>query len=165
MLKTLQTTGQVLRGARALGTSPVTISSGRGGRSSTNSHTVTVFGATGRMGRYLVNSLGQQGTQIILPHRCDVHTVQYLKVSYSEAKEPAFTRLAILAQSLKLSIYFKGVLRGNNTFFPQLSSDLGQQHPVYTPDFNDEAHLEEVVKYSDVVVNLTGKVYADDFLV
>jgi len=116
MLKTLQTTGQVMRGARALSGSPVSIATGRGGRSSTNSHTVTVFGATGRMGRYLVNSLGQQGTQLILPHRCDPFTAQYLK----------------------------------------LSSDLGQQHTVYTPDFNDETALEDVVKYSDVVVNLTG---------
>ena len=80
MLKTLQSTAQVMRGVRALSASPVTIASGRGGRSSTNSHTVTIFGATGRMGRYLVNSLGQQGTQLIIPHRCDPYTAQYLKV-------------------------------------------------------------------------------------
>ena len=38
-----------------------------------------------------------------------------------------------------------------------MSSDLGQQHAVHTPDFNDEKKLEELVKYSDVVVNLTGE--------
>lgn len=41
----------------------------------------------------------------------------------------------------------------------QLSSDLGQQHPIYVPNFNDTALLEECVKYSDVVINLTGLVY------
>ena len=81
MLKTLQTNGSLVRGARALSASPVTVTSGRGGRSSTNGHTVTVFGATGRMGRYLVNSLGQLGTQIIIPHRCDPYSAQYLKVN------------------------------------------------------------------------------------
>lgn len=103
-------------GVRALSSSPLTIKSGRGGRSSTNAKTVTIFGATGKMGRYLVNNLGQLGTQMIIPHRCDPVTAQYLKVS----------------------------------------SDLGQQHQVYTPDFNDEEQLMECVKYSDVVVNLTG---------
>jgi len=116
MLKSLQTSGMVVRGVRALSASPVTVSTGRGGRSSTNSHTVTVFGSTGRMGRFLINSLGQSGSQLILPHRCDTHTINPLK----------------------------------------MASDLGQQHHVYTPDFNDEAHLEDLVKYSDVVVNLTG---------
>lgn len=116
MLKSLQGGALAVRGARAFSASPVTVITGRGGRSSTGSHTVTIFGATGRMGRYLVNNLGQIGTQMVIPHRCDPFNAQFLKVS----------------------------------------SDLGQQHSIYTPDFNDDAKLEEVVKYSDVVVNLTG---------
>lgn len=119
MIKSLYTGNtamRALKGARPLSSTPVTVVSGRGGRSSTSSHTVTVFGATGRMGLYLVNNLGQIGTQLIIPHRCDPFTAQNLK----------------------------------------MSSDLGQQHAVHTPDFNDEKKLEELVKYSDVVVNLTG---------
>lgn len=115
MLKTALVSASV-RNARLLSSSPVVVATGRGGRSSTSSHTVTIFGATGRMGRYLVNSLGQIGTQMVIPHRCDPFHAQRLKIS----------------------------------------SDLGQQHSVYIPDFNDEAALEEAVKYSDVVVNLTG---------
>ena len=83
MIKSLYTGNtamRALKGARTLSSTPVTVVSGRGGRSSTSSHTVTVFGATGRMGLYLVNNLGQIGTQLIIPHRCDPFTAQNLKV-------------------------------------------------------------------------------------
>lgn len=96
--------------------SSVQVMSGRGGRSSTSSHTVTIFGATGRMGRFLVNSLGQCGTQMVIPHR----------------------------------------LESSNTLYLKVSSDLGQMHFVQVNDFNDEDLLRDCVKYSDVVVNLTG---------
>ena len=69
---------------RALSASPVSVVTGRGGRSSTSGRTVTIFGATGRMGRYLVNSLGQTGTQLIIPFRCEPYRAQYLKVSKEE---------------------------------------------------------------------------------
>ena len=41
-------------------------------------------------------------------------------------------------------------------FFIQVSSDLGQMHFVECNDYNDGDLLRECVKYSDVVVNLTG---------
>nr|XP_018265705.1 NADH dehydrogenase (ubiquinone) 1 alpha subcomplex 9 [Kwoniella dejecticola CBS 10117]OBR87863.1 NADH dehydrogenase (ubiquinone) 1 alpha subcomplex 9 [Kwoniella dejecticola CBS 10117] len=40
-----------------------------GGRSSDSGHTVTVFGCTGFLGRYLVQKLARQGTQVIVPYR------------------------------------------------------------------------------------------------
>lgn len=80
MLKTLHGSG-LLKGARALSASPVTTVAGRGGRSSTSGRTVTIFGATGGLGPYLVNNLGQIGTQLILPHRCDPVHMQRLKVT------------------------------------------------------------------------------------
>lgn len=41
--------------------------------------TATVFGASGFLGRYVVNALARQGTQCVLPHRCDDLDVQHLK--------------------------------------------------------------------------------------
>ncbi|XP_028665034.1 NADH dehydrogenase [ubiquinone] 1 alpha subcomplex subunit 9, mitochondrial [Erpetoichthys calabaricus] len=52
---------------------------GKGGRSSVSGISATVFGATGFVGRYVVNRLGRIGSQIIIPHRADQYDVMYLK--------------------------------------------------------------------------------------
>lgn len=40
-----------------------------GGRSSDSGRTVTVFGSTGFLARYLIQKLARQGTQVIVPYR------------------------------------------------------------------------------------------------
>lgn len=52
---------------------------GKGGRSSSSGIAATVFGATGFLGRYVVNRLGRMGSQIIIPHRCDQYDLMYLR--------------------------------------------------------------------------------------
>ena len=42
--------------------------------------TATIFGASGFLGRYVVNALARQGTQCVVPHRCDDLDVQHLKM-------------------------------------------------------------------------------------
>ena len=42
--------------------------------------TATIFGASGFLGRYIVNALARQGTQCVIPHRCDDLDVQHLKM-------------------------------------------------------------------------------------
>ncbi|PHH71734.1 hypothetical protein CDD83_5109 [Cordyceps sp. RAO-2017] len=51
-----------------------------GGRSSLGGHTVTVFGATGQLGRYIVNRLSRQGCTVVVPFREEM-AKRHLKVT------------------------------------------------------------------------------------
>ncbi|KAF0852979.1 mitochondrial Complex I (CI) NADH:ubiquinone oxidoreductase subunit 39-kDa/NUEM/NDUFA9 form 1 [Andalucia godoyi] len=53
---------------------------GRGGRSSVSGITATVFGATGFLGRYVVNRLGKMGSRVIVPFRGDEQGYRHLKL-------------------------------------------------------------------------------------
>ncbi|GAA5830129.1 hypothetical protein JCM3766R1_002795 [Sporobolomyces carnicolor] len=57
----------------------VFIGSGPGGRHSATGHTVTVFGATSFLGRYLVSKLAKAGTQVVIPYR-DADEARHLRV-------------------------------------------------------------------------------------
>jgi len=78
-IKILQIKGvnyiQQKRGFRSL--SPAKVG---GGRSSVSGIIATVFGATGYVGRYVVNNLGRTGSQVIIPFRGDEHDYRHLKV-------------------------------------------------------------------------------------
>lgn len=51
-----------------------------GGRSSLGGHTATVFGATGQLGRYIVNRLARQGCTVVIPFREEM-AKRHLKVT------------------------------------------------------------------------------------
>ncbi|BDA40605.1 NADH dehydrogenase [ubiquinone] 1 alpha subcomplex subunit [Coccomyxa sp. Obi] len=55
------------------------LKAGPGGRSSVSGVTATVFGCSGFLGRYIVNALARQGTQVVVPYRRDDVDVQYLR--------------------------------------------------------------------------------------
>jgi NADH dehydrogenase (ubiquinone) 1 alpha subcomplex subunit 9 len=55
------------------------MTSGPGGRSSVNGLTVTVFGSTGFLGRYVVHRLSKQGNQVIIPYRGDKDDYRHLR--------------------------------------------------------------------------------------
>ena len=50
------------------------------GRSSVSGNTVTVFGATGMIGRILLSRLGKEGTQLVVAYRGDPHDLRPLKL-------------------------------------------------------------------------------------
>ncbi|KAL8375689.1 hypothetical protein RB595_007007 [Gaeumannomyces hyphopodioides] len=52
----------------------------QGGRSSLGGHTATVFGATGQVGRYIVNRLARQGCTVVVPFREEM-AKRHLKVT------------------------------------------------------------------------------------
>jgi len=52
----------------------------KGGRSSVAGIICTVFGSTGFLGRYTVNSFGSVGTQVVVPYRGDETKYSHLKV-------------------------------------------------------------------------------------
>ncbi|XP_003221407.1 NADH dehydrogenase [ubiquinone] 1 alpha subcomplex subunit 9, mitochondrial [Anolis carolinensis] len=52
---------------------------GKSGRSSVSGVVATVFGATGFLGRYVVNRLGRIGSQVVIPYRCDQYDLMYLR--------------------------------------------------------------------------------------
>jgi len=56
------------------------VRAGSGGRSSVSGVTATIFGCSGFVGRYVAQSLGAMGTQLVLPYRCDDVDVQHLRV-------------------------------------------------------------------------------------
>ena len=72
-------------GARTYATSQLAIRSsdalrsGSGGRSSVNGVTATIFGCSGFIARYVAQSLGRMGTQLVLPYRCDALDIQHLR--------------------------------------------------------------------------------------
>eukprot|EP00493_Phyllostaurus_siculus_P022568 UN22902 len=62
-------------------TYPHTLKYGEGGRLSFNGNVVTVFGATGVLGRYLVSQLARMGTQLIVPFRSSEDDIRDIRVS------------------------------------------------------------------------------------
>ncbi|KAJ7254356.1 NADH dehydrogenase [Mycena haematopus] len=59
------------------GSKPI-VSHGPPGYSAVSGHTVTVFGCTGFLGRYLVSKIAKMGTQVIVPYR-DEDEARHLK--------------------------------------------------------------------------------------
>ncbi|XP_030690531.1 NADH dehydrogenase [ubiquinone] 1 alpha subcomplex subunit 9, mitochondrial [Globicephala melas] len=69
----------VFRGPPQRQLHPALTPHGKGGRSSVSGIVATVFGATGFLGRYVVNHLGRVGSQVIVPYRCEPYDTMHLR--------------------------------------------------------------------------------------
>ncbi|KAL1770190.1 NADH dehydrogenase [ubiquinone] 1 alpha subcomplex subunit 9, mitochondrial [Sigmodon hispidus] len=72
-------TTSVIRGSSCRQLHHAVIPHGKGDRSSVSGVVATVFGATGFLGRYVVNHLGRMGSQVIIPYRCDIYDTMHLR--------------------------------------------------------------------------------------
>ncbi|EJT98653.1 NADP-binding protein [Dacryopinax primogenitus] len=59
---------------------PPALRKGIEGRSAISGHTITVFGASGFLGRYIVSKLAKSGSSVVIPYRDD-YDIRHLRVS------------------------------------------------------------------------------------
>lgn len=77
------TTSVLQQRNRNYASEPISLSKlkrGTGGRSSFNGLVVTVFGASGYLGKHIVTHLGRMGAQVIIPYRSDPYFIRDMKV-------------------------------------------------------------------------------------
>jgi NADH dehydrogenase (ubiquinone) 1 alpha subcomplex subunit 9 len=106
----------------------------QGGRSSLGGHTATVFGATGFLGRYLVNRLARAGCTVVVPFR-EEQIKRHLKVTGDLGRVVFIVRRSRIPLRIKL-IY-------------------SQEY-----DLRNKDSIEASVRHSDIVYNLIGRDYA-----
>ncbi|XP_048728364.2 NADH dehydrogenase [ubiquinone] 1 alpha subcomplex subunit 9, mitochondrial-like [Ostrea edulis] len=101
---------------------------GRGGRSSFSGVVATVFGASGFMGRHIVNRLGQIGSQVIIPYRGDTYRVARLKLA-GDLGQILFTPID--------SIYHEDQLRKAMMHSNLVINLIGKEFETESYDFHD----------------------------
>src|SRR5271156_7123230 len=75
----------------------------QGGRSSLGGHTATVFGATGFLGRYIVNRLARQGCSVVVPYREEM-AKRHLKVTGDLGRVVFMVRLSLQSYKFILTV-------------------------------------------------------------
>ncbi|RYP80227.1 hypothetical protein DL769_002585 [Monosporascus sp. CRB-8-3] len=114
----------------------------KGGRSALGGHTATVFGATGQLGRYIVNRLARQGCQVVVPFR-DEMGKRHLKLT-GDLGRAVFLEFDIYnTESIEASVRHSDIvynLIGRN--YPTKNYSLADTHIEGT-----ERIVEAVAKY------------------
>ncbi|KAG9245861.1 putative NADH-ubiquinone oxidoreductase 39 kDa subunit [Calycina marina] len=109
------------------------------GRSSLGGHTITVFGATGFLGRYIVNRLARQGNTVIVPFREEM-AKRHLKIA-GDLGRVIFTEYDIRnTQSLEESVRHSDVVYNL----------VGREYPTKNFDLED-VHVEGTERIADAV--------------
>ncbi|KAH6677474.1 putative NADH-ubiquinone oxidoreductase 39 kDa subunit [Halenospora varia] len=111
----------------------------QGGRSSLGGHTVTVFGATGFLGRYIVNRLARQGCTVIVPYREEM-AKRHLKVTGD------LGRVIFMEFDLRNTPSIEESVRHSDVVY----NLIGRNYPTKNFDLED-VHVEGVERIADAV--------------
>ncbi|KAK3391613.1 NADH-ubiquinone oxidoreductase 40 kDa subunit, mitochondrial [Sordaria brevicollis] len=111
----------------------------QGGRSSLGGHTATVFGATGQLGRYIVNRLARQGCTVIIPFR-DEYNKRHLKVTGDLGKVVMIEFDLRNTQSIEESVRHSDVVYNL----------IGRDYPTKNFSFED-VHVEGAERIAEAV--------------
>ncbi|KAI6249976.1 NADH-ubiquinone oxidoreductase [Erysiphe necator] len=109
----------------------------QGGRSSLGGHTVTVFGATGFLGRYIVNRLARQGCTVIVPFREEM-AKRHLQVSGD------LGRIIFLEYDLRNTPSLEESVRHSDAVY----NLVGRTYPTKNFDLED-VHVEGIERIAE----------------
>ncbi|OTA89333.1 hypothetical protein M434DRAFT_398670 [Hypoxylon sp. CO27-5] len=111
----------------------------QGGRSSIGGHTATVFGATGQLGRYIVNRLARQGCQVVVPYREEM-AKRHLKVTGD------LGRVVFIEYDLRNTESIEASVRHSDVVY----NLIGRNYP--TKNFTlDDVHVEGTERIVEAV--------------
>ncbi|KAI7330526.1 NADH-ubiquinone oxidoreductase 40 kDa subunit [Hortaea werneckii] len=110
-----------------------------GGRSSLGGHTATVFGATGFLGRYIVNRLARAGCTVVVPFREEM-AKRHLKVSGD------LGRVVFIEYDLRNTASIDESVRHSDMVF----NLVGRDYPTKNFDLED-VHVEGTSRISEAV--------------
>ncbi|RKF81474.1 NADH-ubiquinone oxidoreductase 40 kDa subunit, mitochondrial [Golovinomyces cichoracearum] len=111
----------------------------QGGRSSIGGHTVTVFGATGFLGRYIVNRLARKGCTVIIPYREEM-AKRHLQVSGDLGK------MIFMEFDLRNTLSIEQSVRHSDAVY----NLIGRTYPTKNFDLED-VHVEGVERIAEAV--------------
>lgn len=110
-----------------------------GGRSSLGGHTATVFGATGMLGRYIVNRLARAGNTVVVPFREEM-AKRHLKVAGD------LGRVVFLEYDLRNTASIEESVRHSDMVF----NLVGRNWPTKNFDFQS-VHVEGTRRIAEAV--------------
>lgn len=111
----------------------------QGGRSSLGGYTATVFGATGFLGRYIVNRLARQGCMVVVPYREEM-AKRHLKVTGDLGRVNFFEFDLRNTQSIEESV------RHSDIVF----NLIGRNYPTKNFSYRD-VHVEGTERIAEAV--------------